>query len=94
MWKPADDYQIIHTPGHTAGSLCVLYKSSKGTALFTGDTLAYSTSRNALEGFKGHNQGNVKVQEESIRMLGKNKFEYQWILPGHGRLVKVRVTRR
>lgn len=88
VWKPAEDYQIIHTPGHTAGSLCVLYKTTKDAVLFTGDTLAYSASRKALEGFKRYNQGNVEVQEESIRMLGTDEYDFQWILPAHGRLVR------
>lgn len=33
--------QILHTPGHTDGSVCFVYKSPHGqTYLFTGDTLA------------------------------------------------------
>jgi len=87
-WKPSDDYQIIHTPGHTAGSLCVLFKTPKDSVLFSGDTLGYSASRKALEGFKRYNQGNEEVQEESIRMLGSEAYTFQWILPAHGRLVR------
>ena len=34
-----DDIQIIHTPGHTDGSICYLYESPFGlTYLFTGDS--------------------------------------------------------
>lgn len=36
----ADDIEVIPTPGHTAGSVCFLYKSPHGkTYLFTGDTV-------------------------------------------------------
>jgi glyoxylase-like metal-dependent hydrolase (beta-lactamase superfamily II) len=31
--------KVIHTPGHTEGSLCFLLKSGKKNYLFTGDTL-------------------------------------------------------
>ena len=36
----ADDIEVIPTPGHTAGSVCFLYRSPHGkTYLFTGDTI-------------------------------------------------------
>jgi len=35
----------VHTPGHTAGSLCVLVATAGDTVLFTGDHLAYSATR-------------------------------------------------
>jgi hydroxyacylglutathione hydrolase len=38
-----DDIQIIHTPGHTDGSVCYYYSSPNGKSyLFTGDTLFLS----------------------------------------------------
>ena len=44
QFQPADsrleDIEIIHTPGHTDGSLCFFYRSPYGKSyLFTGDTL-------------------------------------------------------
>ena len=37
------DIDIIHTPGHTAGSICFFYKSPYGKSyLFTGDTIFQS----------------------------------------------------
>lgn len=35
----ADGLQALHTPGHTAGSMCFLWKSGRGDHVFTGDTL-------------------------------------------------------
>jgi hydroxyacylglutathione hydrolase len=35
----AIDLGVLHTPGHTPGSLCFLVKSSDGAVLFSGDTL-------------------------------------------------------
>jgi len=33
--------QVIHTPGHTAGGICLLLKKPKDKILFSGDTLFY-----------------------------------------------------
>lgn len=89
-WNLADDVQILHTPGHTAGSLCVLVQTngSGESALFTGDHLAYSAKRQGLDGFKRYNKGNEKVQGESLRLLANENLQFQWILPGHGRMIR------
>ena len=48
---PSSDYHlgdidIIHTPGHTAGSICFFYKSPYGKSyLFTGDTIFQSDGK-------------------------------------------------
>ena len=40
------DIEIIHTPGHTEGSLCFFYKSPYGKSyLFTGDTIFQSNGK-------------------------------------------------
>ncbi len=40
------DIDIIHTPGHTAGSICFFYKSPYGKSyLFTGDTIFQSNAK-------------------------------------------------
>eukprot|EP00595_Chromulina_sp_UTEXLB2642_P003369 CAMPEP_0196766002 /NCGR_PEP_ID=MMETSP1095-20130614/16837_1 /TAXON_ID=96789 ORGANISM="Chromulina nebulosa, Strain UTEXLB2642" /NCGR_SAMPLE_ID=MMETSP1095 /ASSEMBLY_ACC=CAM_ASM_000446 /LENGTH=153 /DNA_ID=CAMNT_0042125735 /DNA_START=510 /DNA_END=971 /DNA_ORIENTATION=+ len=94
-WYPYGNdagFKIIHTPGHTAGSLCI-YRETKGEyggdiVLLTGDHLAYSNSRKALEGFKRYNQGNVMVQGEMIKALATDDLPFTWILPSHGRMAK------
>ena len=44
-WQVSSDVRVVHTPGHTAGSLCVLVATAGDTVLFTGDHLAYSATR-------------------------------------------------
>lgn len=40
------DIDIIHTPGHTVGSICFFYKSPHGKSyLFTGDTIFQSNGK-------------------------------------------------
>ena len=56
-WDPAVGFKIIHTPGHTPGSLCILIDTNKDKVLFTGDSLAYSAGKQRLEGFKRYNKG-------------------------------------
>lgn len=92
VWSPVESLKIIHTPGHTAGSLCVLYQTigeyGGDCVLFTGDHIAYSGSRKALDGFKRYNHGNMDVQAESINMLGEDEYPFTWILPAHGRMAR------
>jgi glyoxylase-like metal-dependent hydrolase (beta-lactamase superfamily II) len=45
-----DDVEIIFTPGHTPGSISLLYKPAK--ALFSGDHLAYSQRQGRLSIFR------------------------------------------
>ena len=46
------DIEIIHTPGHTAGSICFFYKSPYGKSyLFTGDTIFQSGGKWATLAF-------------------------------------------
>ena len=43
------DVEIIHTPGHTDGSICFFYKSPYGKSyLFTGDTIFQSDGKWAI----------------------------------------------
>ena len=89
-WEVADDVIIIHTPGHTAGSICVRIQSKKDAVLFTGDHLAFSNSKKGLDGFKRYNHGNAELQGQSIRMLADPEMSFNWIMPGHGRMVRFR----
>lgn len=66
--------KIIHTPGHTPGSVCL----STGNLLFTGDTLfAGSIGRTDLPG------GDFKTIQSSLDRLRSFPPETV-ILPGHG----------
>ena len=68
--------QVIHTPGHTAGSACLLI----GNHLFSGDTLLpWGAGRTDLPG------GNSKKLQDSLEILRKLPDEYL-VYPGHGKV--------
>ncbi len=68
--------QVLHTPGHTPGSICVYCPQEN--ALFTGDTLfAGSVGRTDLAG------GDSRQLTASLRRLLTLPHE-TLILPGHG----------
>ncbi len=70
---------VIHTPGHTEGSICLHDESSK--ILFTGDTVFSNTiGRTDLPGSN---------TEEMMKSLEKLKsLEISKILPGHGSIIE------
>jgi glyoxylase-like metal-dependent hydrolase (beta-lactamase superfamily II) len=71
--------QIIHTPGHSPGSISIWWPDKK--ALFTGDCIFKDgIGRSDLPG------GNSAQLKESINALTKLNPEY--ILPGHGDIVQ------
>lgn len=66
--------QVLHTPGHTPGSLCFYWPKNK--VLITGDVLFYGgVGRTDLPG------GDGKELRRSIQRLSELDVEY--ILPGH-----------
>ena len=67
--------QVIKTPGHTQGSVCLLCEDT----LFSGDTLFAGTcGRTDLPG------GDYQTILSSLRRLSSLEGDYQ-VLPGHGR---------
>ena len=75
----AEDLLLIPTPGHTAGSMCLLYRE---TFLFTGDHLWWSRPRGMLWASKAYNWFDWEVQVRSVERL--LAFDFRWVLPGHG----------
>lgn len=75
----APDLTIIPVPGHTEGSLCLLYDDR---FLFTGDHLAWSPSLDHLYAFRTACWYDWTRQTESMRALQGYSFEH--VLPGHG----------
>ena len=66
--------QVIQTPGHTPGSVCLLVENT----MFSGDTLfAGSCGRTDLPG------GNWTAIRKSLIRLSSLESNY-WIRPGHG----------
>lgn len=74
-----DELLVIPTPGHTRGHLVFLYKNK---FLFTGDHLAWSSTRETLTAFRSVAWYSWPEQTRSMEKLLNYKFE--WVLPGHG----------
>lgn len=83
---PADDglvvrfgdaaVELLHTPGHTPGSVCLLLG---GAHLFTGDTL--------FPGGPGNTFGDAEAFRTIMRSLEDRLFalpDATWVYPGHG----------
>ena len=69
-------FRVIHTPGHTPGSVCLIVESER--VLITGDTLFEGTyGRYDLPG------GDAEALYASLRLLGNLDAEYR-VYPGHG----------
>ncbi len=73
--------RIIHTPGHTPGSVTVHVPIVD--AVFLGDTI---TTRNVLTGATGPKPAPFTLQpDEAITSLGRiEPVDATWVLPGHG----------
>ncbi|CAD6248799.1 unnamed protein product [Miscanthus lutarioriparius] len=83
-WNIGTDFELIHTPGHTPGSVCLYCKPLK--VLFTGDHVANSEESDDLNLFLMYSKQSVSLQLESIRKL--LEVEFEWLLPGHGYRIK------
>jgi hydroxyacylglutathione hydrolase len=67
--------KIIHTPGHTIGSICIIIEN----LMFSGDTLFCDTI--GRTDFPGGSDIEMRKSLEKIKKLDKNLLVY----PGHGR---------
>ncbi|MBD2042260.1 MBL fold metallo-hydrolase [Microcoleus sp. FACHB-672] len=74
------DLLIITVPGHTKGHTVLLYKNK---FLFTGDHLAWSAGRKHLIAFRDACWYSWPELLQSMRRL--TEYEFEWVLPGHGR---------
>ena len=78
------DITVLHTPGHTPGSVCLLTE----TTILSGDTLfAGSCGRTDLPG------GNWATILKSLKRLASLEGNF-WILPGHGPSTTLRDVKR
>lgn len=72
---PGHRLTVIHTPGHTAGSICLYDSDSR--ILFSGDTVF----TNGAFGRTDLPTGNAKAMKESLRRL--TELNIDSLLPGH-----------
>ena len=76
-----EDLTVIPVPGHTRGHLVLLYRNK---FLFTGDHLAWSPKRKTLIAFRNACWYSWTEQIKSMEKL--LDYEFEWVLPGHGRI--------
>ena len=76
----ADDLLVIPTPGHTKGH-CVLLFANR--VLFSGDHLWWSDRKQGLVASPSVAWWSWPEQVRSLERL--RHFEFEWVLPGHGR---------
>ena len=73
------ELEVIHTPGHTPGGICLLMKKPQGDILFSGDTLFYrGVGRADLPG--GNEEVLISAIREKLFILPDQTAVY----PGHG----------
>jgi glyoxylase-like metal-dependent hydrolase (beta-lactamase superfamily II)/ferredoxin len=75
------DLVAIPVPGHTRGHAVLLYKNR---FLFTGDHLAWSPTRETLTAFRSACWYSWTEQTRSMERL--LDYDFEWVLPGHGRI--------
>lgn len=76
----SEDIELIHTPGHTDGSVVLLYKPS--STLFSGDHMGVSRRLGRLAVFTTYSS-DPALQARSVEKL--KQYDFLHVLPGHGR---------
>jgi len=76
------EFQVIPTPGHTAGHCALLYRDR---FLFTGDHLDWDREEERLDASHDYCWDSWADQVKSIQKL--QAFNFEWVLPGHGQRV-------
>lgn len=73
-----DGFKVIHTPGHTDGSIC-LYQPGK--TIFVGDAL-----RSDHKGNPKPPAGNLSadIEQAKASLMAISQLEFDILLPGHG----------
>ncbi len=75
-------FQVIHTPGHTKGSVCFLLKQPSGSVLFSGDTLFHASI--GRTDFPGGSTETLYRSLDRIYALGP-----MLVYPGHGQTTEL-----
>lgn len=81
------ELEIVHTPGHTPGSICLIDR--KQGVMFSGDTLfSDGVGRTDMPG------GDPEALEKSLQKILGIVEDVNTILPGHGEIVQGDVKKR
>ena len=73
-----DELTIIPVPGHTDGSMALLYKDRY---LFTGDHMAWDREANGLRLATVYVWNEEILRQSTAKLL---EFNFEWVIPGHG----------
>jgi hydroxyacylglutathione hydrolase len=77
--EQVDGLSVIHTPGHTLGSICLYSEGLK--AMFVGDALR--TDKNGMpRPLSAAMTFNIEEAKNSIRKIAS--YDFELLLPGHG----------
>lgn len=75
-----ENFKIIHTPGHTPGSICLLHVKNK--ILFSGDTI-FAEGNIGRTDFSYSSSKNMKQSLVKLKNMAQNG-EYTEVFTGHG----------
>lgn len=78
-WGASGKARVLHTPGHTPGSLCFVVDSPDVGAVFTGDTL-FSGSIGRTDLWGGSYEGIIRSIDERLKPLDPDLR----VVAGHG----------
>lgn len=76
----ADDLVVVPVPGHTRGSIALIYRD---TFAFTGDHVWATDDQTGLDAGQDVCWYSWPEQKRSLARLAEHRFT--WVLPGHGR---------
>ncbi len=76
--EASPDFRIIPVPGHTDGSMALLYRNRY---LFTGDHMAWDREINGLRLATAYVWKESALRRSAEKLL---EYPFEWILPGHG----------
>ncbi|MEM7104239.1 MAG: MBL fold metallo-hydrolase, partial [Bacteroidota bacterium] len=78
--------EVIHTPGHSAGSICVLEKSSK--SLFTGDTI-YGDKNGKIRDFINESPADYENPSDRVESCHKLiAYDFENVYPFHYEVIE------
>ncbi len=80
-YEATPDFTLIPVPGHTPGSLALLYKDRY---LFTGDHLWWERDGGRLQVPRVRVWDSERLRRSTRRL---STYAFDWVLPGHGERV-------
>ncbi|MDG3581477.1 MBL fold metallo-hydrolase [Galbibacter pacificus] len=86
MPKLGENIEVIYTPGHSSGAVCVLDKSSK--SLFSGDTF-YGDKNGKIRDFSKENPADYENPSDRIESCKKLlDYDFENVYPFHYKIIE------